>query len=55
MPNSTISQIQLPNGTTYDIEDETARQVGLTATYTAATLNLELDLSGVEDADNDNF
>lgn len=55
MPNSTISQIQLPNGTTYDIEDETARQIGLTATYTAATLNLALDLQGVEDADNEDF
>ena len=55
MPNSTISQIQLPNGSTYDIEDETARQIGLNATYTAATLDLALDLDGVQDADNEDF
>ena len=55
MPNNTVSQIQLPNGTTYDIEDSTARQIGITATYTAATLDLALDLSGVQDADDDDF
>ena len=55
MPNSTISQIQLPNGTTYDIADETARQVGLTATYTAAILDLALELDGIVNADNDDF
>lgn len=55
MPNDTVSQIQLPNGTTYDIEDSTARQIGITATYTAATLDLALDLSGVPNADNEDF
>ena len=55
MPNSTISQIQLPNGTTYDIEDETARNVGLTATYTAATLDLALELGGIQNADEEDF
>ena len=55
MPNSTVSQIELPNGTIYDIEDSTARQIEITATYTAATLDLALDLSGVQDADDDDF
>lgn len=55
MPNSTVSQIQLPNGTTYDIEDTTARQMQLSATYTAATLDLALDFVSVADSDNEEF
>ena len=50
-----ISQIKLPNGTVYDIKDEVARQIELIATYTAATLDLALDLNGIQDADNEDF
>lgn len=55
MPNSTVSQIQLPNGITYDIEDTTARQMQLNATYTAATFDLALDFTSVADSDNEEF
>ena len=55
MSNSTISQIQLPNGTTYDVEDSTARQMQLTATYTAATYNLALEFDAPDNADNEEF
>lgn len=50
-----ISQITLPDGTTYDIEDSTARGVTLDATYTAATFNLALTLDAADDADNEDF
>ena len=55
MPNTTVSQIQLPNGTTYDIEDTAARQMQLNATYTAATFDLALDFSSAEDGDDEEF
>ena len=55
MPNTTVSQIQLPNGSTYDIEDTTARQMQLNATYTAATLDLALEFSAADDGDNEEF
>lgn len=55
MPNTTVSQIQLPNGSTYDIEDTTARGMDLVATYTAATFDLELSFSTPENADNEEF
>lgn len=38
MSNDTVSQIQLPNGTTYDIEDSTARQNVTPHTTKTATL-----------------
>ena len=50
-----ISQIELPNGTTYDIEDTVARGVTLDATYTAATYNLSLTLDTADDADEEDF
>ena len=50
-----ISQIELPNGTTYDIEDTTARGMTLDATYTAATYNLALTLDVADNADNEDF
>lgn len=55
MADGNISQITLPNGSIYDIEDTTARQMQLTATYTAATLNLALEFSAAETADNEEF
>jgi len=55
MPNSTIEQIQLPSGTIYDIKDATARAKQLTATYTAATLDLELVFDTAENADSEEF
>ena len=50
-----ISQIKLPDGNTYDIEDTTARGVTLDATYTAGTYNLALTLDSADDADNEDF
>lgn len=55
MPNSTISQIVLPNGTTYDIEDSTARGMDLVATYTAATFDLALSFESASDSDDEEF
>ena len=50
-----ISQITLPDGTSYDIEDSIARGMSLDATYTAATYNLSLTLDVADDADNEDF
>ena len=50
-----ISQIVLPNGTTYDIEDATARGMDLVATYTAATLDLALNLESLASSDDEEF
>lgn len=50
-----ISKIELPDGNTYDIKDETARAVDLTATYTAATFDLALSLDSAIDADNTEY
>lgn len=55
MADGNISQISLPNGSIYDIEDTTARQTQLNATYTAATLDLALELGSAGDADNEEF
>ena len=40
---------------TYEVADTTARSMQLTATYTAATLNLELEFGTAEDADEEDF
>lgn len=55
-----ISQIQLPNGTTYDIEDTIARQMELSATYTETSTgsgvgDLALIFEAVGDSDNEEF
>ena len=50
-----ISQIVLPNGTTYDIEDSTARGMDLVATYTAATFDLALNFEPASDSDDEEF
>ena len=42
-------------GNTYEIADATSRSKELTATYTAATYNLALNLSAAEDADDEEF
>ena len=55
MADGNISQITLPNGSIYDIEDVVARSVDLTATYTAATYDLELSFSPASTADNEEF
>ena len=55
MPNGEIAQVQLPNGTVYDIKDATARAQQLTATYTSATLDLELVFDTAENADSEEF
>lgn len=55
MADGNISQITLPNGSIYDIEDTTARGMDLVATYTAATFDLELSFSTPTSADNEEF
>ena len=55
MADGNISQITLPNGSIYDIEDTTARGMDLTATYTAATFDLELSFATPTNADNEEF
>ena len=55
MADGNISQITLPNGSTYDIEDATARATELIATYTAVTYNLALSLDSASEADNEEF
>jgi hypothetical protein len=55
MADGNISQITLPNGSIYDIEDTTARGMDLVATYTAATFDLELSFSTPTNADNEEF
>ena len=55
MADGNISQITLPNGSIYDIEDTTARGMGLVATYTAATFDLELSFTTPTNADNEEF
>ena len=55
MADGNISQITLPNGSTYDIEDATARATELIATYTAATYDLALSLDSAAEADNEEF
>ena len=55
MADGNISQITLPNGSIYDIEDATARGMDLVATYTAATFDLELSMSSATTADNEEF
>ena len=55
MSDGNISQITLPNGTVYDIEDSTARGMDLVATYTAATFDLALSMETADTADNEEF
>lgn len=55
MADGNISQITLPNGSVYDIEDATARSMELTVMYTAATYDLALSLSSAGDSDNEEF
>lgn len=55
MADGNISQITLPNGSIYDIEDTTARATNLVATYTAATYDLALSLDSTAEADNEEF
>ena len=55
MSDGTIAQIVLPNGSTYDLEDSVARTMDLTATYTAATYDLELVFTTAANADNEEF
>lgn len=43
-----ISQIQLPNGTTYDIEDA---NVGIDSTYDSSTYTVTLTVGSLGDAD----
>lgn len=55
-----ISQIKLPNGTTYDIEDSIARQMNLSAVYTETSTgsgvgDLALTFEAVGDSDNEEF
>lgn len=55
MADGNISQITLPNGSIYDIEDATARAMDLTAVYTAATYDLALSLDSAANADDEEF
>ena len=43
------------DGNTYEIADAVSRAAEISATYTAATYNLTLDLSVAETADNEEF
>ena len=43
------------DGNIYEIADATAREMDLSAIYTAATYNLALSFSPVESADNEEF
>lgn len=43
-----ISQIQLPNGTKYDLEDP---NVGISSTYDSDTYTVELVVGSLGDAD----
>ena len=55
MADGNISQITLPNGSIYDIEDATARGMDLVATYTAATFDLAIGLDSAANADDEEF
>ena len=55
MADGNISQITLPNGSTYEIKDEVARAIDLTATYTAGTFDLALSLDSAIDADDTEY
>ena len=55
MADGNISQIVLPNGSTYDIEDETARAMDLTATYNSSTYDLEFSFGPIPNANNEEF
>ena len=55
MADGNISQIVLPNGSTYDIEDETARAMDLTATYNSSTYDLEFGFGPIPNANNEEF
>jgi len=55
-----ISQIQLPNGSVYEIEDAVARQMDLTSVFTETSVgsgvgDLELIFETAGDADNEEF
>ncbi len=55
MADGNISQIVLPNGNIYDIKDETARAMDLTATYNSSTYDLEFSFGPIPNADNEEF
>lgn len=50
-----ISKIKLPSGSEYDIKDEVARSITLSATYTAVTKDLELEFTTASSADNTEY
>ena len=47
-----ISKIQLPNGTTYDIEDA---NVGIQTTYDSSTYTVTLLVGSLDDADSTEY
>ncbi len=47
-----ISQIQLPNGTIYDLEDQ---NVGISSTYDSATHTVSLVVGSLGDADSTEY
>ena len=59
MSDGIITQVQLPNGTEYDIADSVARQMTLDVTYTPGANNTPGDLAfsfiTAASADNEEF
>ena len=55
MADGNVSQITLPNGSVYDIEDTVARAIDLSVTYTAATYDLAISLNSASTSDNEEF
>ena len=55
MSDGNISKITLPSGSVYDIKDEVARNVNISATYTSNTKDLELTITSAASADNTEY
>ena len=52
MPNDKISKITLPDGTTYDLEDE---NVGIDSSYDSTTKTVTLTAGSLTMADNTEY
>ena len=51
MPNPTVSQITLPDGTTYDIKDENATTTAVTANTSTHTLIITTDVQSGDEVE----
>lgn len=52
MADGTISQIQLPDGSKYDVKDP---NVGITSTYNSNTKTVTITVGSLGDADNTEY